>query len=173
MSWHDWVIAVINQLKPDLVVVSQDSLYKTPVTANGKSDFFTKSAWQAGVTSMFDAMKIPDQDKVFLGNIPMLPQSGPACLSRNPTDVQSCSAPVGSSLVYLNSADKAGTEAAHARYVETTPWFCSATCTAVVKNYDVYLDQFHVTGTYAKYVTNALAEGLGYAPLESSTGSGG
>ena len=37
----------------------------------------------------------------------------------------------------------------------------------MVKNYDVYLDQFHVTGTYAKYLTNALAEGLGYGPISS------
>jgi peptidoglycan/LPS O-acetylase OafA/YrhL len=167
-EWHNWVIDVINSIKPDLVVVSQDSLYKTPVTAGGKSDFFSESAWQAGVTSMFDAMKIPDQNKVFLGNIPMLPQSGPACLSQNPNNVQACSAPVTSSLVHLNPSDKTGTEAAHARYVETTPWFCSATCTAVVKNYNVYLDQFHVTGTYAKYLTNALAEGLGYAPASST-----
>jgi hypothetical protein len=65
----------------------------------------------------------------------------------------------------LNSAEKAGTAAAHARYIETTPWFCSAICTAVVKNYVVYLDQFHVTGTYAKYLTNAMAEALGYGPV--------
>jgi peptidoglycan/LPS O-acetylase OafA/YrhL len=165
ISWHDWVIAVINALKPDLVVASQDSLYKTPVTASGKSDYFSETAWQKGVTSMFDAMKIPDQNKVFLGNIPMLPQSGPACLARNTSDVQACSAPVRSTLVHLNSAEKAGTAAAHARYIETTPWFCSAICTAVVKNYVVYLDQFHVTGTYAKYLTNAMAEALGYGPV--------
>jgi peptidoglycan/LPS O-acetylase OafA/YrhL len=169
IEWHNWVIDVINAIKPVLVVASQDTLYKTPVTATSKSGFFSDSAWQAGVTSMFDAMKIPDQDKVFLGNIPMLPQSGPACLSQNPDDVQACSAPVESTLVHLNPADKAGTEAAGARYVETTPWFCSATCTAVVKNYNVYLDQFHVTGTYAKYLTNALAEGLGYGPVGTAS----
>ena len=165
ISWHDWAIAVINSLKPSLVIVAQDSLYKTPVTASGVSDFFAQKVWQAGVTALFNAMKIPDQDKVLLGNIPMLPQSGPACLAKNPSDVQACSAPVRSTLVYLNPADRAGAEAAHAKYIETTPWFCSATCTAVVKNYTVYLDQFHVTGTYAKYLTNALAEALGYPSL--------
>jgi peptidoglycan/LPS O-acetylase OafA/YrhL len=164
ISWHNWVIAVINALKPDLVIASQDSLYKTPVTATAPSDFFSEKAWQKGVTSMFDAMKIPGKNKVFLGNIPMLPQPGPACLARNPSDVQSCSAPIGPTLVHLNVAEKAGTAAAHARYVETTPWFCSATCTAVIKNYVVYLDQLHVTGTYAKYLTNAMAEALGYPP---------
>ena len=165
ISWHNWVVAVINSIKPDLVVVSQDSLYKTPATATSKPDFFSEAAWRKGVTSLFDAMKIPDQDKVFLGNIPMLPTSGPACLAQHPGDVQACSAPVAQSLVHLNPAEQAGTLAAHARYVETTPWFCSATCTAVVKNYGVYLDQFHVTGTYAKYLTNVLAEGLGYGPV--------
>jgi len=164
-AWHRWVDTVINQLQPDLVIVSQDSLYMTPVTAAGKSDFFRETTWQHGVTAMFDAMRIPNRNKVFLGNIPMLPQSGPACLARNSSDVQACSAPVQSTLVHLNSAERAGAEAAHARYIETTPWFCSATCTAVVKNYTVYLDQFHVTGTYAKYLTNALAGALGFGAV--------
>ena len=167
ISWHDWVIAVINALKPSLVIVSQDSLYKAPANSKGVSTFLTQKAWEAGVTNLFNAMKIPDQNKVFLGNIPMLAQSGPACLSKNPHDVQACSSPVESSQLFLNPAEKAGTEAAGARYITTTPWFCSATCTAVIKNYVVYLDQFHVTGTYAKYLTNALAESLGYAPVDS------
>ena len=168
ISWHDWVVATINALKPSLVIVSQDTLYKTPENTAGVSTFFTQKAWQAGVTNLFDAMKIPDEDKVFLGNIPMLAQSGPACLARNPHDVQACSSPAKSSQLFLDPADKAGTEAAGARYITTTPWFCSKVCTAVVKNYTVYLDQFHVTGTYAKYLTNALAESLGYGPVDTT-----
>ena len=149
------------------MIVSEDSLYKTPDTTSGPSTFFTQKAWQAGVTNLFNAMKIPDRDKVLLGNIPMLAQPGPTCLSRNPHDVQACSSPVTSSQLFLDPADRAGTEAAHARYITTTPWFCSSVCTAVVRNYTVYLDQFHVTGTYAKYLTNAMAEALGYGPVDS------
>ena len=170
ISWHDWVIAVINSLKPSLVVVSQDSLYQTPANAKGVSGYFTPKVWQASVTHLFNAMKIPDQDKVFLGNIPMLAQSGPACLSKNPHNVQACSSPASKSAqLFLNSAEEAGTKAAGARYITTTPWFCTATCTAVVKNYVVYLDQFHVTGTYAKYLTNAMAESLGFGPVPTSS----
>ncbi len=169
ISWHDWVIATINALKPSLVIVSQDSLYKTPVNAAGVSTFFTAKAWQAGVTNLFNAMKIPDHDKVLLGNIPSLPQPPPACLARHSTDVQACSARPGPATVsYFNPAEQAGAAAAHARYITTTPWFCSSTCTAVVKQYVVYMDQFHVTGTYATYLTNALAESLGYPPVDTA-----
>ena len=164
-AWHRWALAVINSLQPKLVVVSQDSLYTTPDTPTGRPDFFSPDAWTRGVAKLFGAMRIPQSAKVLLGNIPMLPQSAPDCLSRNPHDVQACSAPVAKTLSGFNGADRAAAGLAGARYIDTTPWFCSATCTAVVKHYIVYLDQFHVTGTYAKYLTNVLAESLGFPPV--------
>jgi hypothetical protein len=68
----------------------------------------------------------------------------------------------------LIAIDRSVVAAHGAEYVDTTPWFCSRSCTAVVGNYDVYLDQFHITATYAEFLQNALAQSLGVLPVGGS-----
>jgi hypothetical protein len=41
-----------------------------------------------------------------------------------------------------------------------TPWFCSATCTAVIGDYQVYFNQYHVMGSYAASLEGVLSEAL-------------
>ena len=60
----------------------------------------------------------------------------------------------------MKQPEEAAAAATGAEYIETTPWFCSATCTAVIKNYIVYMDQIHVTATYARYLKGVLGQAL-------------
>jgi hypothetical protein len=64
----------------------------------------------------------------------------------------------------LDDAEMAAASKSGAEYIDPTPWFCSTICTAIVDHYNVYLDQFHVTATYATYLENALAKDLGLLP---------
>jgi hypothetical protein len=45
---------------------------------------------------------------------------------------------------------------AGAQYVDVTSWLCSSVCTALVGDMDVYLNQDHITATYATYLSGAL-----------------
>ncbi len=47
-----------------------------------------------------------------------------------------------------------------AQYIDPTSWFCSVSCTAIVKHYIVYMDQFHITATYGRYLENVLGNAL-------------
>jgi hypothetical protein len=53
------------------------------------------------------------------------------------------------------------------RYIDTAPWFCGRTCTAIIGRYEVYFDEGHVTTTYARFLTNLLAQALGMPPVGS------
>ena len=168
-AWHHWVEAKINALRPDLVVISQNSLYKTPYRPGAPSSFFTEKEWAAGLTRTLQVSD-PYTRRVVLGNIPMLPRSGPTCLSANLGNVQACSAPLSASQPALIAAERAAAAASGSAYIDPMPWFCTGTCTAIVAHYEVYLDDFHITGTYAKYLQNVLATALGFRTPESSSG---
>ena len=55
---------------------------------------------------------------------------------------------------------RVGSEASGARYINVTPWFCAATCTAIIGKYDVYLDDNHITATYSLYLAGVLSKAL-------------
>jgi hypothetical protein len=76
--------------------------------------------------------------------------------------VQACSAPLGSTQLPFNSVERSTATASHVDYIDPTPWFCSATCTPIIGNYGVYLDQFHITSTYAQYLAVVLGRALGF-----------
>jgi hypothetical protein len=97
---------------------------------------------------------------VILGNIPLLPQSGPQCLARSSSNVQSCSGSPETTLTKYNKAEQTVAKESGARYVNATPWFCSTICTAVVGRYDVYLDEDHVTADYSFLLKGVLQQAL-------------
>ncbi len=97
---------------------------------------------------------------VILGNIPSLPDDPPTCLSLHTTDIQVCSGPPTRYLVKYNRAEKAAVTSVGGRYIDMTPWFCSRRCTAVVGNYEVYINADHVTKVYTFALGGVLAKAL-------------
>ena len=54
------------------------------------------------------------------------------------------------------------------RFVNVTPWFCSSVCTAVIGNFQVYLNQQHVMGPYPAFLAGVMADAL-QLPASSDT----
>jgi peptidoglycan/LPS O-acetylase OafA/YrhL len=160
--WHRWAVEQMDRLDPSLVVVTEEDDPGTPKPSSSPSEQFTPAAWHHGLTELFDQFDSPHTRKVLLGNIPLLPQAGPDCLATHANDVQACSAPVRSTRLPLNSVERSTATASHVDYIDPTPWFCSATCTPIIGNYCVYLDQFHITSTYAQYLAVVLGRALGF-----------
>lgn len=157
-NWHRWAVKTIKRLAPDVLVISQDSDYPGP-GQHGVTGF-TDSQWQNGLTDLFKMISSPRIHKIFLGNIPVLSQSGPTCLSRHVNDVQACSTPTVRAYRRFDRIEYSVAQSLHIRYVDPTPWFCSSLCTAIVGPYDVYQDRFHVTVSYATYLQNVLSSAL-------------
>jgi peptidoglycan/LPS O-acetylase OafA/YrhL len=154
-DWHRWAVHVINRLSPSILIVSQDSLYSAPGPKG-----FTTLQWQNGLTSLFGEISDSHTEKIFLGNIPILSQAGPACLSVHLDDAQACSKPTVRSYRHFDQAEYSVSSALGIRYIDPTPWFCSKVCTAIVGSFCVYMDNFHVSATYAAYIHKALAQAI-------------
>lgn len=155
-QWHRFAINQINQLQPNLVIVTQE--YRGRV--NGSS--YTPLQWQRGLELTLRQLHVAKSNVVVLGNIPLLPQSGPECLADNTANVQQCSGAIETALSKFDHAEQLAAADAGARYLSVTPWFCSTNCPAVIGRYNVYLDQFHVTGTYSVVLEDVLAKALGF-----------
>jgi hypothetical protein len=162
-TWHTWAVQEINKLRPNMLIVSQDDTYGKPGSGS-----FSFRQWEEGLTKLYDTIAAPSIKRVMLGNIPLLPQSGPTCLAEHPRAIQACSASLQASLPPLDQAERAAAASSNALYVDPTPWFCSTRCTAVIGDYDVYLNQHHVTATYATYLQNALSNALGFRQVHES-----
>ena len=108
----------------------------------------------------FSSITVPGVQFDVIGNIPQLPNDPVQCLDANRDDVQACSAPTAKSLNPYGKAEKQAVQSVGGHYVDVTPWFCSAMCTAVIGNYQVYLDQGHVMGSYAILLGGVMAQAL-------------
>jgi peptidoglycan/LPS O-acetylase OafA/YrhL len=158
-QWHRFAIDRINKLDPDLVIITQE--------VRGQPDGrpYTAQQWQQGLDSTIQQLHVPTRKIVVLGNIPILPQSGPQCLSRNSANVQACSGPESSYWKQYLHAEQMAASNVGARYVNVLPWFCSTTCTAVIGKFEVYFDRYHVTAAYTFYLARVLGQALSLSPL--------
>ncbi len=87
-QWHRFAINRINQLHPNLVIITQEFRSKPD------GDAYSDAQWQRGLVKTISPIHVPKDRVAVLGNVPLLPTSGPECLSRHPNDVQACSGPV-------------------------------------------------------------------------------
>jgi hypothetical protein len=105
-----------------------------------------------------------------LGDINTMSVSPPQCLAANPNAVEQCATanpnpdPNDAS---LNSAERAAANVKDVRYLSTLQWLCTTTCSPIIGNMIVYLDNWHITATYAASLSQVIATDL--APLLKST----
>ena len=161
-QWHRYAINHINQVDPNLVIVTQEANL-------GPGDTDTKSEWKRGLEAVFSAITAPNVRVAVLGNIPLSPGDGPDCLAAHLDEVQVCSGRSNDLYSPWRSAEKAAAAANSATYIDTLPWFCSrGVCPAVIGRFDVYHDKYHVAAPYAQYLEGVLAQAL---RLPTSTGT--
>ncbi len=153
-QWHRFAVQRIDQLHPDLVIVTQE------VSLKPNGDAYTAEQWGRGMTKTLRQLAVPARRIVVLGNIPTISTNPPLCLSRNTTNVQACSSPIPGYLAANNTAEERAANGVGARYLSVTPWFCAATCAAVIGRYEVYFDGYHITRAYAEYLTRVLDSAL-------------
>lgn len=156
--WRQFALRRIRRIRPALVVVTEELRSKP----NGSA--YTEAEWQQGFARTLAEIKRTGSAVDVLGNIPILPEDGPSCLSSDPTNVQTCSHAYPPYVKVTNRAERAAAAATGARYIDTTPWFCSTTCTALVGHYSVYYDRWHVGAGYAHFLLPVLGAALDVSP---------
>jgi peptidoglycan/LPS O-acetylase OafA/YrhL len=166
VRWRQAAIIRINQLRPDLVVISDDT---NNIAPDGRP--LAPAEWSAGLEATLAQISVPNSAKLILGDIPHMSQSSPQnCLAQHAHDVQACSTPRAAAMeAEHGDVERQVAAVTGARYLDVTPWLCSSVCTAIVGDMDVYLNQDHITATYATYLTGAVEAAV--APLLLGTAS--
>jgi hypothetical protein len=151
--WLQYAIARINDTRPDAVVLG--SCNGCDFMVDSKGEPLTREAWQAGLEETLQGITA-DTTKIVIGDVPRIPGTAD-CLALNGKNVQACSKPVGAAMgATYNEAEQAASMNAGAAFIDVTPWFCAAVCTAIVGNMQVYSNDYPVTGTYSLFVAPAL-----------------
>ena len=72
--------------------------------------------------------------------------------------------------VAIKAQEKAASQV-HAKFVNVIPWICTKSeCPQVIGKFDVYEDPFHLTSSYANYLSSVLGIALGLLPANTGRG---
>jgi peptidoglycan/LPS O-acetylase OafA/YrhL len=148
--WRDSSIARINQEDPDLIVISDSRSYGV-----------STEEWAAGIKRTIGRLPAGAQ-VVLLSDSPNAATDPPTCLSAHLHDPAACATPRKRAVSKKNiKAEKDAAESAGADFIDTTDWVCPHDpCQVVIWNYLVMRDIYHITATYAEYLTPELEKAL-------------
>ncbi len=149
-QWNANVMAQIAAIHPALVILGVARHYTDIYNFTPYSP-----TWLNGMGEQVAAIRKLGSQVMVFGPVPKPPFDVPGCLSTNLTNATACDVPVSVGLNELGIAAEASTvRIAGGTYVDTQPWFCTATtCAVMVDNLVVYRDDNHLTQTYANFLT--------------------
>jgi hypothetical protein len=159
-QWTEAAIKWINHFHPQTVIVvaySGDTPSLQPIYAKG-------------IVELFHQIQAPGRQLILLGQDPDNYTGGPDCLAAHESNISQCNVPVSQAVipVALNAQEKAATQV-HAKFVNVTPWICTkSACPQVIGGFDVYQDPYHLTSTYADYLSPVLGIALGLLPAATT-----
>jgi hypothetical protein len=152
-------VATIVGMHPAAVVIAE----RTAHLKRSPTAYFTNAQWQAGLLKTLHALAPSGARLVVLGDNTVLNLSPLQCLAAYPTNVQHCSTknpnPRTVNLTHV-AAEKAAALQVHAAFVATVPWLCATTCSPVIGTMAAYWDAYHVTNTYATYLSKVMGTAL-------------
>ncbi len=153
--YHKTAVAAIRALHPRLVLVTSISDQEV-----GKNVYPTSAQWQQGLTEALRSLSEPGQEMAVIGDIPEWSSNDATCLAAHLDDVQACSVPMSLGRAADNKAEKGAAARVGALYVDTEPWICGARCEPIIHNIIVYYNNYHISDTYAQYLSDALQGAL-------------
>jgi hypothetical protein len=165
-AWRTSSIAALKAARPSLVLLA--SLTASRYSAPGK--LMTSAQWRTGLESTISKLKSKSTMVVVLGDINTMSGNPSLCLAAYPNAVKKCATAnpnPNPNDANLNSAEKAAAKVKDVRYLSTLQWLCTKTCSPIIGNMIAYLDNWHITATYAASLSQVMATDL--APLLKST----
>jgi hypothetical protein len=151
----------INALHPTTVLITDhtEGVYSA---ASGGTATFTAAQWQAGMETTLVALAPSKSKLAIIGDMDTFDAPIPACLASNTSDAQACEAPnPNPERPGRQSAEQAAAKAETVLYVNPMQWLCTSTaCSPVIGNFVAYFDQYHLTCSYAAYLSGVLGDAL-------------
>ena len=150
-------IAEIRALSPKAVLIA-DRTSDIPGSGNVLT---TDAAWKSGLEQTLAALKSAKTRVEVIGDITAFTDLLPDCLAAYPASVQTCSVPNPNPTTHQHFAAEAAAAAAEGvAYLNPQPWLCTKVCSPIIGTMAAYCDRFHVTATYAEYLSGVFATSL-------------
>jgi peptidoglycan/LPS O-acetylase OafA/YrhL len=160
--FHEWTQEQIEDLRPDLVVMSTDTQdrYVTEAGDYVDDDRDIAEMIETGMVDRIESLKPLAERIVVLGDVPRL-EFDPSIISdRGATLADGLSDPARRSMK-MRRAVKAAAKTTGIGYIETRQWFCAfEKCAVVVGDYITHRDRGHMTLEYAASLSGALGRRL-------------
>jgi len=151
------MITLINQLKPEAVLIAERS-GGVPST-NGS--YTSNTEWATALAVTIRAISAPGRSVAVIEDTPEFPVLAPACLSMHLTAIQYCTVTFGSpSSPGLQVGQQAAAKATGSRFIVTQPWLCTTKCPAVIGDMIVYVDGDHLSTTYTTYLSGLMGTAI-------------
>ncbi len=156
LNWRKKVLEKINQLNPDVVIVS--SYYGTKELMNVKDP---AAEWMQGLTRMFSYL--PGSAQVFIiSDTPSFTRTPALCLSSNLLDTGKCAGPKEQVLdIALARQEEKTARDHHKHYIDMNHYLCTdTTCGSIVGNLLIYRDGHHITVEFSEKLSDVLGRAI-------------
>ena len=155
--WLRWALEELKQLNPNAIVFATQ--YSAAGAAISGPAIFPKLI--SALKTAIDSLTALTPRLAFIEDVPQIDKDPIDCLLASGATLGSCTTPLRTGLTSLDSQVKQIVDAAQARFVPTLPWFCADNrCPTVIGNTIAYIEQGHVSKTYATKLGVPLAEAL-------------
>ena len=158
-SWRAKTITAIHKLRPTLVLLAS----RTSDIPGPQNHPTTDAAWETGLEQTIAALKTTTTKVTVVGDITVFsPNNIPACLAAFPTQIQTQCAvknPNGYTRQHF-AAEQAAATAEAVTYINPQPWLCTTSCSPVIGKMAAYFDTFHVSATYAEYLSGVFKSAI-------------
>jgi hypothetical protein len=161
-AWQDAAGDWVNQHNPAVVLAA---------TGDGADIKVSDGAdYAAGYAAALKKLQAPGRKLFVMGAVPFPGQHPIRCLSAHSSFTLMCASatslatPLYAQQAMLDAARQAG-----AGYVNVTPFLCTPEiCPVVIGHYLAYLDQYHLTTTYAQTLVPVIQQALNVRPAGMS-----
>ena len=157
-AFHTSAVTAIRNLHPQLVLVSSSGGANSLTDGNEPTD----DQWRDGWISTLAKLSQPGTKVAMIGVLPTWTTNDSRCLAAHSDDIQKCSATLDRAFpsALRRAGEQAAADRAGALYVSPQSWICADTCQPVIASIRVFNDNFHLTQSYADYISGALSDAL-------------
>jgi hypothetical protein len=161
--FHEWTQEQIEELRPDLVVMSTDTQFEY-VDDDGertKDNREIAALIERGMVDRIEATRPLAGRIVVIGDVPRLKFDPEVITERGATLADGLSDPQARSM-QMRRAVKAAVDATGVDYVDPRKWFCAYDkCPVVIGDFITHRDRGHMTLEYGRTLAGPLARAMG------------
>ena len=158
------VLTLVQSSSADTVIITSASGNRDILDASGESitDISEQArTWAAGTSEVVQKLRAYGKRVMVIGDNPYLERNPVFCAAANRDALANCGFDLGEKFLLHSSAEELEVEKSGGQYVDVSDFLCAAgRCPLIIAQRMVYLDQWHVTRTYAEYLAGALGQRL-------------